>query len=362
MSEKHHSANESDQLDDNPRTDFDRYARQTRFAPFGIEGQEKLASSCAVVVGCGALGSVIANTLTRAGAGHIKLIDRDYLELNNLQRQVLYDEQDVADGLPKAIAAARKLGRINGQVTIEPHVIDIDYKNVWQLTQAADVIVDGTDNFETRFLINDVSLEANIPWVYGGCVGSEGQTMTILPGKTPCLRCLMIDGPPPPGTTPTCDSAGILGAVVNVVASIQANEAIKILSGHVDQINRKLTIIDLWSNRSHQMSIEGLADKVNCPCCRQHQRQWLSGQRSSASAVLCGRNAVSIRPDTVQQLDLEKLERRLRESGKTERNEYLLRYYLDEFQVTVFPDGRAIIVGTDDIAKAKSIFAQWIGG
>ncbi len=340
---------------------WERYARQIRFAPFGLDGQQQLSSSTALVVGCGALGSVVANTLVRAGVGRVKIVDRDYLELNNLQRQVLYDEQDVADGLPKAVAAARKLQRINSQVTIEPIVADFDYRNARALATDAGVLVDGTDNFETRFLLNDLSFETGIPWVYGGCVGSEGQSMTIIPGQTACLRCLMVDGPPPPGTTPTCDSAGILGAVVNVVASIQANEAIKILSGHIDQVSLKLTIIDLWSNRVRQMSLDGLGEKVNCPTCRQLQFEWLGGQRSSATAVLCGRGAVQIRASRDQTIDLAQLEARLSGAGSVKRNEFLLRFDVAPYQITVFPDGRAIVAGTDDVAKAKTVFAQWIG-
>src|SRR4051812_10233903 len=202
-----------------------------RFGGIGVEGQRKLLDSLALVVGCGALGSVIANTLARAGVGHLRLVDRDFLELNNLQRQVLYDEDDVAAGLPKAIAAANKLRKINSEIEIEPLVADVDPTNIVGLIEGVDLILDGTDNFETRFLLNDASLKFNIPWVYGGCIGAEGQTMTILPHETPCLRCLMEDMPPP-GTTPTCDTAGILGPIINVIASMQACEAIKILSGH----------------------------------------------------------------------------------------------------------------------------------
>src|SRR5262245_8449778 len=200
---------------------LDRYARQVRYAPLGPEGQHRLLASRALVCGCGALGSVLANTLARAGVGHLRIVDRDFLELNNLQRQVLYEESDVAAELPKAIAAAEHLRRINSQIEIEPVVADVDAGNIMALCDGVDCIVDGTDNFETRFLLNDASLSTKIPWVYGGCIGAEGQSMTILPGETPCLRCLMSE-PPPPGTTPTCDTAGILGPIIGVIASLQA--------------------------------------------------------------------------------------------------------------------------------------------
>ncbi|MBW8884061.1 MAG: ThiF family adenylyltransferase, partial [Planctomycetia bacterium] len=269
-----------------------RYARQMRFAPLGVEGQRKLLASRALVVGCGALGSVIANTLVRAGVGKLRIVDRDFLELNNLQRQVLYDEDDVSAGLPKAIAAKNRLERINSGVKIEPIVADVDHTNLERLLQDVDCLVDGTDNFETRFLLNDAAVKLGRPWVYGGCIGAEGQTLTILPGQTPCLRCLMPE-PPPPGTTPTCDSAGILGTIIGVVASIEANEALKILSGHAEAISRTWTVLDLWDNTVRQIKLD--SDRTpDCPCCGRHEFPWLAGERGSHTAVLCGRNAVQL--------------------------------------------------------------------
>ena len=209
-----------------------RYIRQSRFQPIGEEGQQKLKQGRALIAGCGALGSVIANTLARSGVGFLRIVDRDYLELNNLQRQVLYDEEDVQQGLPKAVAAANKLRRINSEIEIEPVVSDLNYSNIGSYCEDVDVILDGTDNFEIRFLLNDASIRYEIPWVYGGCIGADGQTMTIIPGQSPCLACLMTDGPPPPGTTATCDSAGILAPIINIIASIEAAEALKILSGN----------------------------------------------------------------------------------------------------------------------------------
>ena len=314
----------------------------------------------ALVCGCGALGSVIANTLARAGVGHLRIVDRDFLELNNLQRQVLYDESDVAAGLPKAIAAQAKLRQINSQIEIDAIVADVDYTNVAGLLQDVQVIVDGTDNFETRFLLNDASLRYGIPWVFGGCIGAEGQTMTIVPGDTPCLRCLMQDAPPP-GTTPTCDTAGILGPIVNVVASLQACEAIKILSGNIQAINRTMTICELWDNRIRQIDLSSLRQAGGCPACKQGDFPWLQGKRGSHTAVLCGRNAVQLSFPDRQPISLEQLARQLAGVGQVQSNRYLLRLAVDKYAITVFPDGRAIIGGTDDLAEARTVYARYVG-
>src|SRR5262245_60296203 len=267
--------------------------RRARFAPLGKDGQQRLGEARALVCGCGALGSVIAETLVRAGVGFVRIVDRDFLELNNLQRQVLYDEQDVADGLPKAIAAASKLRRINSEVQIEPVVADVTYHNIADLASDVDAIIDGTDNFATRFLLNDFAVKHDKPWIYGGCIGAEGQTMTILPGQTACLACLMSDVPPP-GTTPTCDTAGLIGPIVHVIASIEAAEAIKILSGHREAVSRRLTIIDLWDNQVRAVDLSRLRDNGDCRVCKHQEFAWLSGERGDTSAVLCGRNSVQL--------------------------------------------------------------------
>ncbi|MEX2172022.1 MAG: ThiF family adenylyltransferase [Pirellulales bacterium] len=337
-----------------------RYARQVRYTPFGIEGQKRLRRSAALVVGCGALGSVIANTLARAGVGTLRIVDRDFLELNNLQRQVLYDEADVAAGLPKAIAAANRLRTINSQIAIEPVVGDVTYTNIASLAEGAGVIVDGTDNFETRLLVNDYCVKHSLPWVYGGCVGAEGQTMAILPGETACLTCLLPEIPPP-GTTPTCDTAGIMGPVVNVIASLQSMEALKILSGNQKDVSRTLTVIDLWQNRLRQIDLANLRDRGDCPTCGRREFPWLTGEKGSQSAILCGRNAVQLRSESSQELDLADLERRLSSVGRVTRNPFLLRLEVAEHVITQFPDGRAIVAGTDDIAKARTIYARYIG-
>jgi molybdopterin-synthase adenylyltransferase len=339
---------------------LDRYVRQMRFAPLGEAGQRKICESRALVCGCGALGSVIANTLVRTGVGKVRIVDRDFLELNNLQRQVLYDEDDVAAGLPKAIAAQNRLQRINSQVEIEAIVADVDHTNIERLLDGMDVLVDGLDNFETRFLLNDAAISRNVPWVYGGCIGAEGQTMTILPGETACLRCLMTETPPP-GSTPTCDSAGILGPIINIIASLQSTEALKILSGHREAISRKLTVIDVWDSTLRQVKLDTLRDSGDCPACKQRDFPWLRGERGSHTAVLCGRNAVQLSFPGREAISLESLEQRLSSVGKVTRNKFLLRLAVDEYQITVFPDSRAIIGGTEDIVEARTVYAKYLG-
>jgi adenylyltransferase/sulfurtransferase len=331
-----------------------------RYPPLGEEGQAKLQASRVLICGCGALGSVLANTLGRAGVGHLRIVDRDFLELNNLQRQVLYDEDDVAAGIPKSIAAAAKLRRINSQIDIEPLVTDADHTNIELLLEGVDMIVDGTDNFETRFLLNDASVKFGIPWVYGGCIGAEGQTMTIVPGDTPCLRCLMQESPPP-GTTPTCDTAGILGPIINIIASLEACEAMKILSGNRHAINRTLTVVELWDNRIRQVKLDALKAAVDCPTCKHREFPWLDGQRGSHTAILCGRNAVQLSFADRQSLSLDSLAAKLQGVGEVTQNRFLLRLAVGDYLLTVFPDGRAIIGGTEDIAEAKTIYAKYIG-
>jgi molybdopterin/thiamine biosynthesis adenylyltransferase len=339
---------------------LERYVRQMRFAPLGEAGQRRMLDSRVLIVGCGALGTVLANTLARAGVGHLRIVDRDFIETNNLQRQILFDEQDVADELPKAIAAANKLRRINSQIEIEPLVTDVDAANISTLCEGVDLILDGTDNFETRFLINDVAVKLNLPWVYGGCLGAEGQSMTILPGDTPCLRCL-IPEPPAAGTTPTCDTAGIVSPIINVIASIESMEAIKILSGHREAISRTLTIIELWENRFRNMKLDTLRESVDCACCKRREFAWLDGDRGSHTAVLCGRNAVQIAPPSGTRLELGEMAKSLSSLGAVSQNAFLLRLAVDKYRLTIFPDGRAIIGGTDDIAEAKSVYARYIG-
>lgn len=345
---------------DPPERELARYARQMRYPPLGEEGQRRLSVSRAMICGCGALGSVLASSLVRAGVGMVRIVDRDFVEITNLQRQLLFDEEDVERQIPKAIAAASKLRRINSQVRIDPIVADVDHTNILDFCQDIDVLVDGTDNFETRFLINDVAVREGIPWVYGGCVGAEGQVMTILPRETACLTCL-IRSAPPPGTTPTCDTAGILGPIVGVIASLQAIEVLKILSGNRQAVDRSLRVIELWDNRWRSIDLSKLRDQVDCATCKRGEFRWLDGQQGSRSAVLCGRNAVQVASPRGTPIALDRLAARLEGVGHVTRNDYLLRLDVDQYQITVFPDGRAIVGGTEDVATAKTVYARYIG-
>lgn len=344
------------------RPELERYSRQILFPGLGEQGQERLLSSKVLLCGCGALGTVLAETLTRAGVGFLRVVDRDFVELTNLQRQVLFNEQHMNDRLPKAIAAAETLRRINSDVTIEPIVADLDHTNIRQYAEGVDLILDGTDNFEIRFLINDTSLETGIPWVYAGCIASHGQTMAVFPGETACLRCL-IDTVPEPGTTETCDTAGILGPTVNVIASLQAVDAMKILAGRRDLVSPTLTIIDVWDGTFRRMSVKDLRDRSNCPACVQGERVWLSGKKGSQTTLLCGRDAVQISPQQKLTLSFDELADKLKDAGRVTHNSYLLRLVLREpdCDITLFRDGRAIIKGTQDIGVAKGLYARYIG-
>lgn len=342
--------------------ELDRYSRQIRFAEIGQEGQERIRAARVLLCGCGALGTVLADTLTRAGVGYLRIVDRDFVDLSNLQRQVLFDEKDVEEHLPKAIVAARRLAAINSQVKLDPHVADIDWRNIRELVKDVDLILDGSDNFEVRFLINDVSLETGIPWIYAGCVGSHGQTMPIFPNETACLRCL-IETPPEPGATETCDTAGVLAPAIHMVTAVQATNALKFLSGHKELIAPQLTIIDVWDGTLRQMNLSNLRAKSQCPACVQGKRDWLHGGSGSQSTVLCGRNSVQISPANPTNLALDELAKKLEPSGSITSNPYLLRLKLkeSEHEITVFRDGRAIIAGTDDISVARTLYARYVG-
>ncbi len=342
-----------------------RYDRQARFAPLGVEGQRRLTESRATVCGCGALGTVAAELLVRAGVGHVRIIDRDFVELSNLQRQVLFDEEDAIRRMPKAIAAAEKLRRVNSQIHIEPMVADLEPSNALELlggdARAGQVIVDGTDNFETRLLINDAALALGVPWVHAGCLGAEGQTMTILPGRSGCLRCLLPE-PPAAGTLPSCETAGVLGPIVHVIAAIAACEAIKILAGRLEAVSPALAVIDLWTNRFRSLDSRALAGSSDCPACGKRDFAWLGGKRAGHSTVLCGRDAVQVSPPPeAGRIDLISLAARLAPLGSVERNAYLVRFSAEGLQLTVFADSRAIVSGTTDPAVARSAYARYLG-
>jgi adenylyltransferase/sulfurtransferase len=340
---------------------LERYSRQVRFHGVGEAGQRKLLAARVTLCGCGALGTVLANALVRAGVGHLRLVDRDFIETSNLQRQVLFDEKDVADNLPKAEAAARKLASINSGVRVEPVVTDVDRTNIVGLVEDADLILDGTDNFEIRYLINDVAVKLGKPWVYGGCLGSHGQTMTILPGETPCLRCVF-EAAPAPGEVGTCETAGVLGPVVNIIASLQATEAIKILTGRREQVNRELIYLDVWDNVQRRIRIAPLLGKVDCPCCQRRNFEWLEGQHGSQTTSLCGRNAVQVSHRTPARLSFEEMAHHLRAmTAQVSYNRFLLKFDVEGYEFTVFPDGRAIIKGTADEDRARTLYAKYVG-
>ncbi len=342
---------------------FERYSRQMRFAGIGPEGQQRLAASRVFLCGCGALGTALAESLVRAGVGFLRIVDRDFVELSNLQRQVLFDERDVAEQLPKSVAAANKLATINSQVELEPLVADVTHRNIRELIAGVDLILDGTDNFETRFLLNDVALETGTPWIYGGCTGSHGQTLTIIPGETVCLRCV-IDGPPPPGSTETCDTAGVIGPAIQAVTALQTVAALQLLTGQRTLIRPQLTMLDVWTGEYRQLDFRNFPEASRCPACRLGERRWLSGQDAAGTTVLCGRNAVQITPANAAGLDLARVAESLRASGTVTTNPFLVRVTLNQpaVQVTVFRDGRAIVQGTDDPALARTLYARLLGG
>jgi adenylyltransferase/sulfurtransferase len=333
-----------------------RYAKQLLFRPVGKEGQERLRRSRVTIVGLGALGSVLANHLARAGVGFLRLCDRDFVELDNLQRQVLYDEEDVRAALPKAAAAAAKLARINSEVVLDPRVTDVGHANAEELARDVDLVLDGTDNFETRFVLNDACVKLGRPWVYGGCVGSYGMAMAVLPGEGPCFACLLGERPAP-GTSPTCDTAGVLNTAVAVVASLQANEALKILLGKREALAGGLQTLDLWSNTFQVVRVPRSA---SCEVCAGRKFRHLEGAPSGATS-LCGRNAVQVSPAPGARLDLAEAERRLAPLGAVRRNAYLLKFAADGCELTIFPDARAIIQGTEDLARARSLYARYVG-
>lgn len=335
-----------------------RYSRQERFAPLGTEGQQRLAAGRVLVCGCGALGSLIAERLARAGVGHIRLLDRDWVELSNLQRQTLFTEDDAHQSRPKAVAAAQMLARINSQIEVEPVVEDLSFENIENLSQGRDLILDGTDNFETRFLINDYCVKHSIPWVHGGCLGASGQVLSILPGESACFRCLVPELPPRE-MLETCDSAGVLGPAVGLIACLQAAEALKILSGNRQAVCRKLMVIDTWHTDLRLVSISKYQD---CPACGRHQFPFLSGDIRSETTVLCGKNAVQIvSPAYSGTTSLEQLGDKLQSMGSVQQNAFFVRLKLTDHTLTIFRGGRAVIEGTTNPAEAKSLLARTLG-
>ena len=338
---------------------------------FGPQGQRRLAESRALIVGCGALGCAIADLVVRAGVGTVTIVDRDIVELTNLQRQTLFTEADVADGLPKAEAARRRLAAVNSGVDVRAIVADFTASNAESLAAEAlrdgGVLLDGTDNFETRYLLNDLAVKLARPYIYGGAVGTRGMAMSIIPGTTPCLRC-MFEEPPPPGSTPTCDTAGVLGPVIAMVGAGQACDAIKVLLGRTDLLANALTDLDLWENTTRRIQLAG--PRPDCPCCGQRRFEYLDSRRASGTTSLCGQDAVQITPAQPGALDLAALAERLRPHGEfAALGRFLVRGTLREersgespVHLTVFADGRAIVKGTVRPEQARSIYARYVGG
>jgi molybdopterin/thiamine biosynthesis adenylyltransferase len=332
----------------------DRYSRQVLFKEIGIDGQKKLRQSRLVIVGCGATGSVLASLLSRSGVGSLRILDRDYVEPSNLQRQSLFDENDARESLPKAIAAARQIARFNSEIVIEPHVADLIPSNVNSLLSGCDLILDGTDNFETRYLINDYAVKNAVAWIYSAAVGSYGVTMNVLPGETACLACIFPDSPR--GTVETCETSGILNSAVNLVASIAATEAMKFLVGARSTMRRTLLSWDVWSNERAELSAEHRR-----PGCRACAGEFihLAGE-GRPHITLCGRNSVQIH-EQQRPVDFAELTTRLEPHGSVRHNEFVLKFWRPPYEMTLFPDGRAIIKGTTDTAIARSLYARFIG-
>ncbi|MDP2920249.1 MAG: ThiF family adenylyltransferase [Dehalococcoidia bacterium] len=338
-----------------PKDLRDRYSRQTVFEGIGEEGQAKLLASKAVIIGCGALGCNIASLLVRAGVGYVKIIDRDFPEFHNLQRQTLFDEDDVKNGVPKAIAAERYLIKVNSTVKVKGVVADINFTNVEELCRETDVILDGLDNFETRFLLNDVALKLKIPWIYGSALMSSGMSMNIIPGKTPCFRCLT-SVPPDPASVPTCESAGVVGTVPAIIGAIQATEAIKILIGS-REVSRELIIIDVWKTTFDRLKIKR---RENCPACGGNY-QFLNDRFDVKTTTLCGQSrAIQVIDTRVKAVSLARLAGGLTGGKIITRNRYLLRFTAGEYEISVFPDGRAIVKNTLEPATARELYEKYV--
>jgi adenylyltransferase/sulfurtransferase len=350
-------------------------------AGFGEAGQRRLGEATALVVGCGALGTVVADMLARAGVGHLVIVDRDFVELTNLQRQVLFDEQDAADAMPKAEAAKRKIARSNSRIEVTAVVDDVSAMNIERIAEGADVLLDGVDNFETRYLVNDYAVKHGVPYVYGGAVGTVGTAFAILPHSrdgnaaweraeggsraTPCLRCLFEEAPPP-GTGATCDTVGVIGPAPAIVANFEVAEALKILTGHFDRVAATMLTFDLWSNLFKQLKVAAAYEHGDCPCCKHGKFEYLDGSLGSGATALCGRDAVQLRQKRdAADVDLHAIAGRLRAHGEVKVNAFMLRAALVDqnkpYELTLFPNGRAIVKGTHEPNVARSLYAKYIG-
>jgi molybdopterin-synthase adenylyltransferase len=338
---------------------YEKYSRQILFGPIGEAGQERLLQSSAVLVGCGALGTVSAGLLVRAGIGSLRIIDRDFVEISNLQRQGLFEESDAREALPKAVAAERRLRAMNSDAKIEGLVSDLNPKNARELLSGCSLVLDGTDNFESRLLINDAAVSLGIPWIYAAAVSSYGLTLTVRPGQTACLACLLEadDGKRHSGFEETCDTVGILNGAASLVASMQATEAIKLLSGNSEALSERLVSCDVWKNRFQSIRV---ARNPSCRACGLRQFKYLDGE-AQPHVTMCGRDSVQIH-ERNRKLDLAELSRRLERSFPgVRRNDFLLRFQVAPYEMTIFSDGRAVIKGTRDPAVARSLYARYVG-
>ncbi len=336
-------------------TPQERYSRQVLFRPIGREGQQRLNSARVAIVGCGATGSSIAALLARAGVGTLRIIDRDYVETSNLQRQALFDEADAAESLPKAIAAARKIEAFNSAVVVEPRVADLTPRNIEQLLPGTQLVLDGTDNFETRYLINDYAVRERIAWIYSAAVASYAVTMNVLPEATACLACIFPE--PPRGTFETCDTAGILNSAAAMIAAIAANEAVKLLVGDDAALRRTLLSVDVWTNQRSEIATA--TPRPDCRACGVRDFVHLAGE-GRPHITLCGRNSVQIH-ECRRPVDFAEMTRRLGPQGTVRHNDFVLKFWRDTYEMTLFPDGRAIIKGTTDTAVARSFYARYVG-
>lgn len=336
----------------------ERYSRQILFREIGSAGQEKLLRSRVLLVGCGALGASHAEMLARAGIGKLRIVDRDFVEFTNLQRQTLFNESDAAERLPKAIAAKARIAEINSEIEVEAMIADVNNSNIESLIDGCDLALDGTDNFQVRYLLNDACVKHKTTWIYGAAVSSYGTTMTIIPGETPCLRCIF-DEMPDAGSAPTCDTAGVIMPIIGTVSATQVSEALKILVGDMDSLHRSLMQFDVWANDRQRIKLG--EPNPDCQCCGKKIFEFLDAESQEFTAVLCGRNAVQIAPPAQTNIDLASLAERINSLTEVKHNEYLVRFMSGENEITVFSDGRAIVKGTDDISAARSLYAKYVG-
>ena len=337
---------------------MDRYSRQVLFDGIGEAGQRRIREASALVVGCGALGSAQVEMLARAGIGRLRIVDRDFVEESNLQRQSMFTEEDARDRTPKAIAAARRVALINSDVECEAEVVDVNLSNVERLIDGCEVVLDGTDNFATRFLVNDACVKHDVNWIYGAAVGSYGVTMTIRPRVTSCLRCVFPEAPAP-GTSPTCDTAGVIMPIITLVASVQISEALKLLTEREEKLHGGLMQFDVWSNDWRRVKLGKPA--ADCPTCGLGRYDSLDADATEFAAAMCGRDAVQVLPRHAGRVDLDELAERLRLAGDVKKNPYLVRLRAGDYELTIFEDARAIIRGTDDVTTARSLYARYIG-